>query len=73
LYQKNKGIGFFNKNYKAEDEIKLYVLIDMIFGNDYKDEIETALKNGIEPRKAVLNTLKIINDGEKLPPRMPWW
>ena len=76
LFKIKDGIAFYNAHYKEKDEIKLYVLIDEIFKDEYKNEIkseiERAIQNGIEPRKALLNTLKIINDGEKLPRRMPW-
>jgi hypothetical protein len=71
LYRIKDGIIFFNANYINEGEIKLYVLIRTIFRDEYrneiKNEIEAAIKNGVEPRRGLLNTLKIINDGEKLP------
>ncbi|PIY08950.1 MAG: hypothetical protein COZ18_09675 [Flexibacter sp. CG_4_10_14_3_um_filter_32_15] len=71
LYRIKDGITFYNANYLDTDEIKLYVLVREIFRDEYrneiKNEIETAIKNGTEPRKGLLNTLKIINDGEKLP------
>ncbi|PIY09357.1 MAG: hypothetical protein COZ18_08105 [Flexibacter sp. CG_4_10_14_3_um_filter_32_15] len=76
LYRIKDGIAFYNAHYTEKDEIKLYILINEIFKDEYKNEIkseiERAIQNGIEPRKALLNTLKIINDGEKLPRRMPW-
>ena len=71
LYKIKDGIIFYNTHYKEKDEIKLYILIDQIFKDEYKNEIkseiEKALQNEVKLRDALLNTLKVIEQGEKLP------
>lgn len=72
LYEYEEAIAFFHLKYsEARLEIKLYILVSMLFGYELKDhikqEIEIAQKSGIVPRQSLLNLLKTINETDQLP------
>ncbi len=72
LYEIEKGIDFFYKYYNEENkEIKLYVLIRILFyekeTQKIKEELQKAIKNGIELRDSLINLLEYINKNNDLP------
>ncbi len=72
LYEIENGIDFFHKYYNEENkEIKLYVLIRILFyekeTQKIKEELQKAIKNGIELRDSLINLLEYINKNNDLP------
>lgn len=68
----SKAIQFYKKHYYClNDEIKLYVLVRLLFEKGKKKlikrEIELAIKQGIKPRENLLKLLAMINDENLLP------
>lgn len=57
--------------YCLNEEIKLFVLVSLLFEKGkkklIKKEIELAIENGIEPRESLLNLLSMINKENLLP------
>lgn len=79
LHAKNsnytKAINCYKKYYYClNEEIKLYVLVRLLFEKGkkklIKKEIELTLKNGVEPRENLLKLLTMINDENVLPKYM---
>jgi hypothetical protein len=75
LFEFKVATVFFNKNYyDRNEEVKLYILIRMLFGLNekeiIKEELEAAIEKGIKPRENLLTILKIINKNNKLPQYM---
>lgn len=74
LYETEEGIEFYKAHYQDRDEVKLYILIDILFDNKEEDlivkEISEAEKNGIEPREKLLKLRTHINNTGKLPEYM---
>jgi len=75
LFEVEEGVQFYQTYYQdRSDEVKLYVLVRILFGTRHKDqiviEIEKAIKKGIEPRENLLNLMKEIKQTNELPPYM---
>lgn len=75
LFEYDKAIAFYQTYYQdTNEEIKLYVLISLLFVHQQKDlvvrEIEQAIQKGIEPRKNLLTLLETIKDTGNLPKYM---
>lgn len=75
LYEVKEGVQFFNEHYhRRREEVKLYVLISILFREKQKQEIileiEKAIENGITPRESLLNLLKEIKENGVLPQYM---
>lgn len=76
LYEFTRGIDYYKANYREnKNEVKLYILISMLFGYGQKDlivrEIEEAEKEGIKPRDRLMHLKKYILDHGALPAYMP--
>ena len=77
LREYDKAITYFKQNYQEKDsEISLYVLLELLFSLDQKDylmrEYETALNNGIAPRKELSKTYQLTKTNGKLPEHFAW-
>lgn len=74
LYEIEEGILFYEKYYHENEEVKLYILIRILFELRKKEEIvkqlENSLVKGIKPRKNLLNLLKEIKSKGELPDYM---
>jgi len=75
LFELKEATVFFNENYcDGDDEIKLYVLIRILFGFNekeiIKEELDAAIERGIEPRESLLTVLNSINKDNILPQYM---
>ncbi len=75
LYEVEEGIAFYHKYYQENsDEVKLFILIRILFEQDFKDEIvneiEKAVKMGIEPRDSLMDLLSEIKKTGQLPDYM---
>ena len=75
LFEFDEAIAFYKKNYKGEDaEVRLYVLVHLLFQKGEKDrivnEIEAAIKKRIKPREGLLKLLKEIKEKGELPKYM---
>ncbi len=70
LFNFEEAIKFFNANFIDRDaEIKLYVLIRLLFGFNEKDLIKRELKanKGIDLRDSLVDLLNFIEQNDKLP------
>jgi hypothetical protein len=72
LYEYDKAISFYKKNYAEDDsEIALYILLRLLFSLNQKDyflqEYEKALTNGITPRQSLKKMYRSIKESGKLP------
>jgi len=73
LFEYETAIGYFNEQYiESKPEIKLYVLIRILFSHRLKDQImsEIESKMSIEPRKELLDLLNYIKVKNDLPTYM---
>ncbi len=75
LYETDEGIEFYHKHYHYNiQEVKLYVLITLLFEFEMKDEIvkeiDKAIENGIQPRNNLMKLKKEIEKNNKLPKYM---
>lgn len=75
LYEEERGIEYYKiQYYRKDEEIKLYVLIRLLFEYQkpglIRRELETAIKEGIEPRKNLLDLLEHIKENDALPKYM---
>jgi hypothetical protein len=75
LHETEEGIKFYQANhYSLREEVKLYILVSLLFEERKKKEIKTVIeqgiKNGIEPRDKLLIMLKGINENDQLPQYM---
>jgi len=75
LFEDKKGVEFFKKHYyDREAEIKLFVLVRILFGCDKKElilvEVDEAIANQIKPRENLLNLVKHIKENGELPKYM---
>ena len=75
LYEIEEGVDFYSKYYYGKnEEIKLYVLIRILFGYKNKEQIvkqiEDAIERGVEPRKNLMNLLNTIKESGTLPKHM---
>lgn len=71
LFEAENGIEFYKEHYyHKHDEVKLYILIDILLHNRKKDlivtEIEKAIEQGIEPRDKLIKLLNTIKKSGKL-------
>ncbi len=72
LFEFENGIRYFKK-YQIEDnqEVKLYILIRLLFREKQKkiilEELKNAQKNGIKPRKSLLEMKQYIEEKNSLP------
>ena len=72
LYETEEGINFYRKYYDEDDEeVKLYVLIRILFElrdkENIEKEIEKAINGGIELRSKLVDLLNEIKRNDKLP------
>lgn len=72
LFEMEKGVQFFKDHYYYRDEeIKLYILIELLFENGKKDrikaELENAIENGVQLRNKLVNLLNEIKSNDQLP------
>ncbi len=75
LFEDKKAVAFFKQHYYDKDaEIKLYVLVRILFSCAKKEliviEIEEAVHNKIKPREKLLNLAKHIKENNALPQYM---
>ncbi len=75
LFEYDKAIIFYEKNYYEDsNEVKLYVLIRLLFSHRQKDlilkEMEKAIADNIKPRENLLNLVKEIKQTGQLPEYM---
>ncbi len=75
LFEVEEGIAFYYKHYREESkEVALFILIEVLFSRECKDEIvneiEKAIKLGIEPRESLINLLNNIKKTGELPDNM---
>lgn len=75
LFEWQEAINFYEAHYyNKNDEIKLYVLIRLLFENQKKDlirlAIEQRIEKGIKPRKSLLEILNQIKNEDTLPKYM---
>jgi hypothetical protein len=72
LFEYQEAIQFYKQYaFQKDSEVKLYILIRLLFEirkKDYiKTELEAAVIEGIQPRKSLLALLKTIQDNKDLP------
>lgn len=72
LHETEEGISFYHKYYdESNEEIKLYVLIRILFGlrdkENIEKEIEEAINRGIKLRSKLVDLLNEIKRNDKLP------
>jgi len=72
LCEFDEAIQFLNKNYIERDpEITLYVLLELLWEYELKElwvrEYDKALKNGVKPRKKLINIYEYIQENNSLP------
>lgn len=72
LFEYDEAIAFFHQHYYADQEdVKLYVLVKLLFDAGLKDQIKQqvkqAVKRGVQPRPRVMDLLKIILNDDELP------
>lgn len=72
LYETEEGINFYHKHYDEDDEeVKLYVLIRILFElrdkENIEKEMEKAINRGIELRSKLVDLLNEIKRNDKLP------
>ena len=72
LFELDEGVRFFKEYYyDTNEEIKLYVLVALLFRKGEKDrikiELENAIENGIELRSRLVNLLNEIKSNDRLP------
>ncbi|MBL4649614.1 MAG: hypothetical protein JKY03_07775, partial [Aureispira sp.] len=72
LFEFKEATVFFNENYyNRNEEIKLYLLIRILFDLNEKEiikqELEAAIETGIKPRESLLTILNSINKDNILP------
>ena len=72
LYEMDKAIEYFKRNYFETDrEIKLYVLLRLLFSVNQRDlyirEYESAIKNGIKPRDRLVKMYEFTKESDHLP------
>ncbi len=75
LYEHEEAIQYYQTHhYEYNEEVKLYILISILFRYQKPDlirrEIETAIEQGIKPRQNLLSLLKHIKENDKLPKYM---
>jgi len=65
---------YFYNNYKKDKEVKLFILLRLIFEKGRKnlwiEQYEKYLQEGIEPRKKLIETYQYILENEELPEYM---
>ena len=72
LFEFENGIRYF-KNHQIEDdqEVKLYILIKLLFREKQKEiileELKNAQKNGVKPRESLLKMKQYIEEKNSLP------
>ncbi len=72
MFEYDEAIQFYNKYAKQNDEeVKLYILIDLLFKDEQKDyvksELEKAIKTGMHLRNSLHNLLATIEKEGVLP------
>ncbi len=70
LFEYDTAITYFNDHYiESEPEVKLYVLVTLLFAHRLKDHIKNEIdrNTGINPRRALLNLLSYIKENDDLP------
>lgn len=72
LFEYDEAVEFFNQHYYYHSpEIKLYILVDLLFKAGLKDQvkqqIKQAQKQGIQPRRQLIDLLKVIENDDELP------
>lgn len=72
LFDTQKGVDFYKENhYERSDEVKLYILVSLLFESGNKEqiriEIEKAIESGIQPRKKLLEIFEEIKEKNTLP------
>lgn len=72
LFEYKEAIQFYNQHaYKTDGEIKLYILIRLLFEiqkRDYiKSALEAAVKEGVKLRPSLVNLLKLLEENKPLP------
>lgn len=72
LFEYDEAVEFFNQHYYDNDEeVKLYILVDLLFNRRLKDQIkqqiEQAQKQSIKPRRQLIDLLKVIKNDNELP------
>ena len=77
LFESKEGMNYFNSFYKEKSpEIKLYVLVKVLFeyklSDEIRDEIESKIKSGVNPRNGLMELLSILESGNPLPEYIPY-
>jgi hypothetical protein len=74
LYEVDEGIDFYYKHYREEDEVKLYILIEILFELRDKEnvvkELEKAIKTGVKLRSRLVDLLNKTKSDGMLPEYM---
>jgi len=78
LYEHERAIEYYKaQHYNRDEEIKLYILISLLFGYKKTDlvrrEIEMGIKQGIEPRKNLIKMLEYTKEKNALPKAMNYF
>ncbi len=72
LFEYDEAIAFFDQHYyENEEEVKLYILVKLLFDEGLKDQIKQqlkqAIKRGVQPRQRLMDLLKVILTDDALP------
>jgi hypothetical protein len=72
LYEFENAVSYFNRHYlEASQEIKLYILLELLFRSNQKDlflkEYDNSLKNGVRPRIELEKTYHFVKENGKFP------
>ncbi len=72
LFEVNKGIDFYQEHhYNRSEEVKLYILVRLLFEEGRKEKIrevlEDSIEKGIKPRDGLMKLLKEIKEKDTLP------
>lgn len=78
LHEYEEGIKHYKKHhYQSDAEVKLYILISLLFNHKKPElicrEIETGIKQGIKPRENLIKMLDYIKEKDALPKFMNYF
>jgi len=78
LYEEERGIEYYKiQYYEKNEEVKLYILIDLLFEHKKMEpirrEIEKGIEQGIKPRKNLMKMLNYIKEKNELPKFMNYF
>lgn len=72
LFETEEAVGFYKKHYQQKSpEVKLYILIYLLFESGKKEQIRTeikeTIKKGVKPRESLMKIFKEIEERDQLP------